>query len=224
VAAAARDLLIGVRRRNGTLHQKAIVPLMQKSVIPLQADRCDMRSSRAEKRWHKICPRKILSPPAAQWKIAGKPVPKVDDRAFVTGRQQYTPDLRPAGMPMAKSSAPPSLAAQRSFLVMTAPKSDGGLADRHAMAIFIGAAAPAEREAQKPLPPFTRNGKKVRRSRTRNSSRISGKGLQQFRSSPSQSGKFRGRRLASAAHRLDATYTIAISRHAPLEPRAAVAE
>jgi isoquinoline 1-oxidoreductase len=36
--------------------------------------------------------------PASQWTIAGKPVPKADGRAFVTGSHLYSSDLRPEGM------------------------------------------------------------------------------------------------------------------------------
>src|SRR5207244_1637119 len=49
--------------------------------------------------------------PATEWTIAGKAIPKVDGRAFVTGRHQYTTDLHPAGMLYGKVLRPPSFGA-----------------------------------------------------------------------------------------------------------------
>jgi len=45
--------------------------------------------------------------PASQWTVAGKPVPKVDAREFVTGGHRYTTDLRPEGMLYGKILRPP---------------------------------------------------------------------------------------------------------------------
>src|SRR4029453_15342949 len=36
--------------------------------------------------------------PVAEWKIAGTSVPKVDGREFVTGRHQYSTDIKRPGM------------------------------------------------------------------------------------------------------------------------------
>src|SRR5260370_20272847 len=49
--------------------------------------------------------------PPSEWTVAGKSVPKLEARAFVTGQHQYTPDLRPAGLLYGKVLRPPSFAA-----------------------------------------------------------------------------------------------------------------
>src|SRR5947207_1662578 len=49
--------------------------------------------------------------PAVDWKIAGTPVFKVDGREFVTGKHQYTPDHRVAGMLRGKILRPAAFGA-----------------------------------------------------------------------------------------------------------------
>src|SRR5206468_3215316 len=90
---------------------------------------------------------------------------------------------------------------------------------------FVGAAAPTEREAQEALDAVKAEWKEV--------PQISNKELFAYLK---QNGvgktedRFRRQKgsieegLANAAHRLDATYTVAYIAHAPLEPRAAVAQ
>src|SRR4029077_13031335 len=65
--------------------------------------------------------------PPPDWTIAGKPVPKVDARDFVTGRHQYTPDLHPAGMLYGKVLRPPSFGAPLASYDDTAAKSNTGI-------------------------------------------------------------------------------------------------
>src|SRR5262249_32293425 len=50
--------------------------------------------------------------PAAQWKIAGTPTPKVDGKAFVTGTHQYTSDMSRPGMLYGKVLRPKSFNAK----------------------------------------------------------------------------------------------------------------
>ncbi|MEI4884329.1 hypothetical protein, partial [Klebsiella pneumoniae] len=72
---------------------------------------------------------------------------KVDGRAFVTGRHQYTPDLRPEGMLYGKVLRPPSFGATLTSYDDSAAKAVAGVVlvrDGD----FVGAAAPTEREAR----------------------------------------------------------------------------
>src|SRR5579885_3770551 len=67
------------------------------------------RHTRSKRDWSSdVCSSDL---PSSEWTVAGKPLPKVDGRAFVTGKHPYTPDLRPAGLYYAKILRPPSFGA-----------------------------------------------------------------------------------------------------------------
>jgi isoquinoline 1-oxidoreductase len=50
----------------------------------------------------------VLTPPA-EFRVAGRPVPSVDGRSYVTGAAKYTADIRPQGLAFAKVLRPPDL-------------------------------------------------------------------------------------------------------------------
>jgi nicotinate dehydrogenase subunit B len=162
--------------------------------------------------------------PADQWTIAGKPIPKKDGRSFVTGQHEYTPDMRRPKMLYGKVLRPPSFGASlTSYDAKAAQAMDGvvvvGDGD------FVATAAETERDAQKALEAIKAEWKEVAQP----SSKELFAYLKQNATSKSdeRSRRTKGSMadgLALAAHRLDATYTVAFIAHAPLEPRAALAE
>src|SRR5262249_45384523 len=88
--------------------------------------------------------------PASQWTIAGRPVPKTEARAFVTGAHQYTTDLRPEGMLYGKVLRPPSFGATLvSYDDSTAKKMTDVILVRDGD--FVGAAAPTVAAAEAAL-------------------------------------------------------------------------
>src|SRR4029077_12937048 len=108
VAAAARDLLIGVAAKEWNVTPE--------SLIAADAKVSDAASGRSL-RYAELARGKTLAQnlpaedpvtPAAEWTIAGKSIPKVNARSFVTGKHQYTPDLRMPGMLYGKVLRPPS--------------------------------------------------------------------------------------------------------------------
>jgi isoquinoline 1-oxidoreductase len=223
VAAAARDLLIGVAAKEWNVAPEGLIAADAKVSDPASGRSLRYAELARGKTLAQNLPAEDPVTPAAQWKIAGKPVPKVDDRAFVTGRHQYTPDLRPAGMLYGKVLRPPSFGATLLSCDDSAAKAMAGVAIVRD-GDFIGAAAPSEREAQ--------NAVAAIHAQWKEGQQISNKELFAYlkeKSSSSSEARHRNQKgsvddgLASAAHRLDATYTIAYIAHAPLEPRAAVA-
>jgi isoquinoline 1-oxidoreductase len=162
--------------------------------------------------------------PANQWKIAGKPIPKKDGRAFVTGKHQYTPDMQRPGMLHGKVLRPPSFGATVTSFDAKAAQAMSGVVIVHD-GEFIGATAANERDASKALEAIHAEWKEVPQT--------SSKELYSYlKQNTKAGGNDRSRRikgsvedgLSAAAHRLDATYTIAFIAHASLEPRAALAE
>jgi nicotinate dehydrogenase subunit B len=169
-------------------------------------------------------PAKIAGRPASEWTIAGKPFPKVNAREFVTGKHQYTTDLRPEGMLYGKILRPPSFGATIvSYEDRAAKAATGVVVVRDAD--FIAAAAPTTQAAESALKAIRVEWKEVPQiSNTeivaylRQNAKTSTKdGFRQQKGSIEEG-------FASAAHRFDATYTVAYIAHAPLEPRAAVAQ
>lgn len=173
-------------------------------------------------------------PPAlelpANWRIAGKPLPKVDGRAFVTGEHRYTVDEILPEMLVGKVLRPPAF---RSTLT--------SLNDADAKQIpnvvvvrdgnFVGVAAPDLPTAEKAI--------KALKAEWKTEPQIAEAELfsylkdhpEQGRSGPGEGATGgnaytvgsieKGR--TGADKTLEQTYTIAYVQHAPLEPRAALA-
>lgn len=174
--------------------------------------------------WAQAVPAQIAYRPASEWTIAGKPVPKVNAREFVTGKHQYTTDLRPEAMLYGKVLRPPSFGATIVSYDATATKAatdvivvrDGD---------FVAAAAPTTEAAESALKAIRVEWKEV--PQISNSEIFS---YLKQNAKPSSDERFRQQKgsiaegFASAAHRFDATYKVAYIAHAPLEPRAAVAQ
>src|SRR6266478_6369411 len=145
-------------------------------------------------------------------------------RAFVTGKHQYTTDLRPAGLLYGRVLRPPSFGATLTSCDDSAAKAMTGVVVVRD-GDFVGVAAPSAHVAQRALDAIHAQWKEV--------PQISSKEIFSYlkQNAPVKSeDRFRKQKgsveeaLASAAHRLDATYTVAYIAHVPLEPRAAVAQ
>ncbi len=162
--------------------------------------------------------------PPTDWKIAGASMEKVNARSFVTGAHQYSTDLRPQGMLYGKILRPPSFGA-----TVTSYDDSAAKAMKDVVLVrdgdFIGAAAPTEAAAEQALAALKVQWKEV--------PQISDKEIFSYlkkNAKPSNEERFRQKQgsieegLAAAAHRLNATYNVAYIAHAPLEPRAAVAQ
>jgi nicotinate dehydrogenase subunit B len=224
VAAAARDILIEAAAKEWNVAPVGLVAAHAKVTDPASGRSLKYAELARGKTLAQNLPAEDPITPATQWTVAGKAIPKVDGRAFVTGRHQYTPDLRPAGMLYGKVLRPPSFGATLTSCDDTATKAMTGVfvvRDGD----FVGVAAPSAHEAQSALDAIQAQWKEV--------PQISNKEIFSYlqqNAAAKTDERFRKQKgsvedgLASAAHRLDATYTVAYIAHAPLEPRAAVAQ
>jgi nicotinate dehydrogenase subunit B len=224
VAAAARDLLVGVAAKEWNVVPDGLLAADAKVTDPATGRSLKYAELARGKALAQDLPAEDPISPATQWTIAGKGLPKVDARAFVTGKHQYTPDLRHAGMLYGKVLRPPSFGATLTSFHQDQTKATPGVfvvRDGD----FIGAAAPTEREAQAALDAVKAEWKEV--------AQISNKELFAYlkqNAAAKTEDRFRKQKgsieegLANAAHRFHATYTVAYIAHAPLEPRAAVAQ
>ncbi len=164
--------------------------------------------------------------PAGEWKVAGHPAKKSNGRAIVTGLHKYASDIKLPGMWYGKVLRPPSLGAT---LVSVDAKEIEAVPEALFVrdGSFAGAAAPSEALASRALDAVKAEWKSI--------SQVSSKELFEHLKRPGaqpQGGRGGSAHNAgsmeegfkAAEVRLEQTYTIAYIAHAPMEPRAAVAE
>jgi nicotinate dehydrogenase subunit B len=169
----------------------------------------------------KTIPADVATTPVKDWMIAGTSVPKVDGRDFVTGKHQYTTDLRREGMLYGRIVRPSALEAKLissdtkaaeamtgvkvvvdgDFIGVVAPDRDTAI--RAEKAIAVHWQAPGQPGNEELFDYLKKNAAASRGARPVGSI-ING--------------------MAAAAKKLSQTYTVAYIAHAPLEPRAAIAE
>lgn len=156
--------------------------------------------------------------PASEWKIAGTSVPKVNGRDFVTGKHLYTTDMSLPGMLHGKVLRPPAYGAKLRSLDDSKAKAIQGIQVVRD-GDFVGVAAPNPALAAQAVealiaewdggggPSNTELWKVLRNDFNRG-----------------DDGKHVDEALASAAHKLETTFTVQYIAHCPLETRAGVAE
>jgi isoquinoline 1-oxidoreductase len=225
VASAARDLLIEAAAKEWNVSPGAVKVVNAKLTDSASGRTLTYAALARGKTLAQNLPAEDPVTPPPAWTIAGKPLPKVNARDFVTGRHQYTPDLRRAGMLHGKVLRPPSFGAALVVYDDSAAKSLPGVVVVRD-GDFVAAAALTEREATAALaaihatwkedPPKPSSSEIFSHLKSTAQTKTDDRHRQQKGSVETA--------LASGAHRLDATYNIAYIAHAPLEPRAALAE
>lgn len=218
-ASAARDVLVAEAAKKWNVAANGLVARDGKVSEPASGRSLSYGELAAGKALARDMPDADPTTPAAQWTVAGKPQPKVDGRAFVTGKHQYTVDLRPAGMLHGKVLRAPSfLATLVSIDTKAAEAMPGVTVVRDGN--FVGVAAPSEGVAAKAIAAMRAEWKETKQP--------SGPELFSYLKSNVENGDGnRDKRetgsiddgLSRAAHRLAQTYTVAYIAHAPLEPR-----
>ncbi len=173
----------------------------------------------------KTIPPDVAITPVRDWTIAGTSVPKVDGRDFVTGKHQYTTDLKREGMLYGRIVRPSALEAKLvtcdtkaaetmpgvvvvrdgDFIGVVAPDRETAIRAEKAIAVHWQAPGqPGNDELFEYLKKNVLPGNRGGTGRSPAESIAEG--------------------MAAADKKLAETYTIAYIAHAPLEPRAAVAE
>src|SRR5437667_609387 len=154
--------------------------------------------------------------PAAQWKVAGTPVAKVDGRDFVTGKHQYTTDIRLPGMLHGKVLRPAAFGATLASLEAKEAEARPGVRlvrDGD----FVGVTAPTEHQAAQAVAairaewkttPQTSDGELFEHLKGK-SSDSPDRGDSSAPSANSSADK-----PAASDHKLQATYTVAYIAHA----------
>lgn len=177
----------------------------------------------------KIIPENIAITKAVDWTIDGKSLTKVDAGDFVTGKHRYTSDIKRKGMLYGKIVRPTTLNATLRAANTKAAEAIRGvkvMVDGN----FIGVAAPDPQAAAKAASVITADWQSTGQPSNaelfdllrKPAPERSGGGEGRLRATGPQGSIADG--LAMADKRLAETYTVEYIAHAPLEPRAAVAE
>jgi isoquinoline 1-oxidoreductase len=226
VAAAAREMILDLAAERWHADRGSLVVTDGKVVNPQTNESLGFGQLTKGAKLTKAVNEDAPSTPANQWKIAGQSIPKVDGRAFVTGQHRYTSDVKRPGMLHGKVLRPSAFnATLASVETRQAEAMPGVVVVRDGD--FVGVAAPHQHLAERALEAIQAEWK--------SSPQPSGRELfASLKQRPAAAQGFGGRSnntqgsmeagLAAADKKLEATYTVAYIAHAPLEPRAAVAE
>jgi nicotinate dehydrogenase subunit B len=162
--------------------------------------------------------------PATEWKIGGTPVPKAGCRDFVTGKHKYPSDIVRPGMLFGAVLRPDGFnATLESIDISAAEKLAGVKVVRDGD--FVGTVAPDAYTAQQAVTAI--------HAKWEIPAQASNQGLFEYLKSNPESGRDKApqhvagsvaQAMSSADLKLDEQYTVQYIAHAPLEPRAAVAE
>lgn len=223
-AAAARALLVAAAAKEWNVAAAGLTAADAKVTDPATGRSLRYAELARGKTLAQNLPAEVPVTPPDRWTIAGKPIPKKNGRSFVTGKHQYTPDLRRPGQLYGKVLRPPSFGATlTSYDAKAAEAISGVIIVRDGD--LIAAAANNEREAQRALEAIRVEWKEIQQT----SSKELFSHLKQNATAKSddRSRRIKGSvdaGMSAAAHRLETAYTVAFIAHAPLEPRSALAE
>ncbi|HTD65863.1 MAG TPA: molybdopterin cofactor-binding domain-containing protein, partial [Candidatus Limnocylindria bacterium] len=155
--------------------------------------------------------------PPREWKIAGTSVRKVDGADFVSGKHTYASDVKLPGMLHGKIVRPSAFRAKLASLDSKEAEAMAGVTAVHDQD-FVGVVAPDVLTAQ-------RAATAIRAEWTATPQISDAELFQRLKKGARAEGeKATTPKKDDDAQTLNATYTIAYIAHAPLEPRAAVAE
>jgi isoquinoline 1-oxidoreductase len=170
----------------------------------------------------KTIPPDIGITPVSNWTVAGTSVPKVAGRDFVTGKHQYTTDMKSDGMLYGRVVRPSALEAK---LVTSDTKAAEAMPGVKVVrdGDFIGVVAPDRQTAIR--------AEKAIAVHWQASGQPGNEELFDYLKKNAAGNRVTGRPVGSiddgmkaADQKLSSNFTIAYIAHAPLEPRAAVAE
>jgi len=226
VAAAARDLLIGLAADQWQIDRQRLVAADGKVTDPETKRSAEYPALvKGQQLTQTISAEDSFIPPN-QWTVQGQSLPKVDGRDFVTGKHRYPSDQRLPEMLHGKILRPASFAATLVSIDTHEAEQIPAVTVVHD-GNFVGVVAPSAEIASRAV--------KVIRAEWKAEAQPADQDLFEYlkknavenkdsRGNASDEAAAVEKALASADHRLQQTYTVSYIAHAPLEPRAALAQ
>ena len=219
-AAAARETLIALAAEQWKVEANTVRILNARFVNHDASKSLTLAEVAKGQKLVKTIPADVATTPASEWTIAGTSVPKVDGRDFVTGKHQYTSDIKREGMMFGKVVRPTAL---NSSLVSSDTKTAEAIPGVKVVrdGDFIGLVAPDQQTALRAEKAIAVHWKAPGQPGAEELFDYLKKNATPRQSRPVGSI---ADGMAAADKKLSQTYTVAYIAHAPPEPRAAVAE
>ena len=219
-AAAARELLISMAAEQLKLQPADLRLVDARFVNHDKSKTLSLAEVARGRKLVQVIPDNIVITKPAEWTVAGTSLTKVDAAEYVTGRHQYTSDIKRDGMLHGKIVRPPTLNAK---LVSVNTKAAEGMQGVKVVTDgdFIGVTAADQQTLTAATKAIAAEWKAPDQPSNAQLFEVLRKTAQAGRGRP-QGSIADG--LAAADQKLSETYTVQYIAHAPLEPRAAVAE
>ncbi len=224
MAAAARELLIEMAAKRWNVDAAGLTAADGKVTDPKGSHSLSYGELTGGEKLVKVVTAEETLTPARDWKIAGTPVPKAEGRDFVTGKHKYPSDITRPGMMFGEVLRPDGFDATLASLDTSAAEQVSGVKVVRD-GDFIGVVGPDAYAAQQAVAAI--------KAKWNVPAQPSNQGLFEYLKNNPESGRDEGpehaagsvsQAMTSAEVKLEAQYTVQYIAHAPLEPRAAVAE
>ena len=229
-AAAAREMLIDLAAQQLSVEPASVTIVDARFVNHDKSKSLSLAEVAKGRKLVKVIPDNIATTPPKDWTIAGTSVTKVDARDFVTGRHQYASDIKREGMLYGKVVRPATFNATLVSVDTKAAEAIPGAKVVHD-GNFIGVVAADQQTATKAANVIAVDWKSPGQPSNAELFDVLRKPASERRGGGEGGGGGGSRPqgsiadgLAAADKKLEQTYTVAYIAHAPLEPRAAVAE
>jgi isoquinoline 1-oxidoreductase len=220
-AATAREMLLDLAAEKWGVDRAALVVSGGKVADPKAGRSAGFGELAEGRKLLKIIDASVPLTPPEQWKVAGTPLAKVNARNIVTGRHRYPSDITRPGMLHGKVLRPAAFGALLVSLDASAAEAMEGVKVVRD-GDFAAVAAPTPQAAERAVAALKAEWKTTPQPNRAELFDYLKKNMQ-GRANPNERGSVE-KALAEADTRLRETYTVAYIAHAPLEPRAAVAE
>ena len=227
VSAAARDLLIGLAAAEWQTDRKRLIAVDGRVTDPETKRSLEYAVLvKGQQLTQSISTEEPLIP-AVQWTVQGQSLPKVDGRDFVTGKHRYPSDQKLPEMLHGKILRPTSFGAtlvsidthEAEQIPEVTVVRDGN---------FVGVVAPNAEIASRAVAAIRAEWKAEPQPSNKELFGYLKKNATEGKDPTGDASHYEAgsveKALASADHRLQQTYTVSYIAHAPLEPRAALAQ
>ncbi|HJZ67100.1 MAG TPA: molybdopterin cofactor-binding domain-containing protein [Blastocatellia bacterium] len=220
-AAAAREMLIDLAAEQWKADRESLATADGKVINTRSKQSVEFGKLTKGQKLLKVISDTASLTQAKEWNVSGKPASKVDGRAFVTGKHRYTPDTKLPDMQFGKVVRP---SAFNAALVTADTREAETMAGVKVVrdGNFIGVAAPDAQTAARAASAIKAEWKADPQPSARELFEYLKKHASESQPANAQGSIAEG--LAAADKKLQQTYTVAYIAHAPLEPRAAVAQ
>ena len=227
VAAAARDLLIGLAAAQWQVDRKRLVATDGKVTDPETKRSVEYAVLVKGQQLTQTISAEDPSLPPDQWTVQGQSLPKVEGRDFVTGKHRYPSDQKLPEMLHGKILRPASFGATLISIDAHEAEQIPAVTVVHD-GNFVGVVAPSAEVAARAVKAIRAEWKAEPQPSQKELFEYLKKNAVEAKDSIGNASRPEagsvGKALASADHRLQQTYTVSYIAHAPLEPRAALAQ